>query len=215
MYQTYKIMKKINALFIAASLLFLSQRTFATTHTILVGQGNSLTFSPNSITTVIVGDIIHWEFVSGSHTTTSISVPSGAATWTSAISLNVTSFDYTVTTPGDYGYKCNPHLTSGMVGGFRASVATDVQKGLIYNSLVISPNPTTEDIHVGFHSDKSFQASVLIFDALGNLKKEDKVRVKAGDNMISYNVSKFTTGTYIFNLLDGETALVAKKFIKE
>lgn len=208
-------MKKIKTLAIAAGLLLLTQTGFATTHTILVGQGGGITFSPNTITTVIVGDIIHWEWVSGSHTTTSVSVPSGANSWTSNITSSVPSFDYTVTTAGDYGYKCNPHGTSGMVGVFQVSTVTEIQKGLIYNSLIISPNPAVDDIQVGFNSDKSFQAAVLIFDATGNLKKEDKVRVKAGDNVISYNVSKFAKGTYIFNLLDGDAALVAKKFIKE
>ena len=208
-------MKKINSLFIAASLLFLFQSGFATTHTILVGQGNGITFSPNVISTVVVGDIIHWQWVTGNHTTTSISLPSGASAWSSMINSTTTFFDYAVTTAGNYGYQCTPHGSGGMVGGFQASLATDIQKGLIYNSLIISPNPTTEDIQVGFNSDKSFQATVLIFDATGNLKKEDKVRVKTGENVISYNVSKFTKGTYIFNLLDGETALVAKKFIKE
>ncbi|MBC7486948.1 MAG: T9SS type A sorting domain-containing protein [Cytophagaceae bacterium] len=208
-------MKKIKTFILAAGLVFLTQSVFATTHTILVGQGGGITFSPNTITTVIVGDIIHWSWVSGSHTTTSVIVPSGANTWTSNITSSVTSFDYTVTAAGNYGYQCNPHGGSGMVGGFQASTVTDIQKGLIYNSLVISPNPATDDIQVGFNSDKSFQATILIFDATGNLKKEDKVRVKSGDNVISYNVSKFAKGTYIFNLLDGDAALVAKKFIKE
>ena len=208
-------MKRLKLLFAAAVLLLLSQNSFATTHTILVGQGNSITFSPNSITTVIIGDIIHWEWVSGFHTTTSQTIPSGATSWTNSITSTSTSFDYAVTTAGDYTYQCNPHGGSGMVGSFKVSVATDIQKGLIYNSLIISPNPTADDIQVGFNSDKSFQATVMIFDATGNLKKEDKVRVKSGDNVISYNVSKFPRGTYIFNLLDGETALVARKFIKE
>jgi len=210
-------MKKINLFLIAAGLLLLSQKGFAvTTHTILVGQSNNLTFSPNSITTVVVGDIIRWERLGTfSHTTTSVDVPLGAATWTSPLNSTTTFFEYTVTTAGEYRYQCNPHVANGMVGGFQVSLTTDIQKGLIYNSLIISPNPSTDEIQVGFHSDQSFQATVLIFDATGNLKKEDKVRVKAGDNVISYNVSRFVKGTYIFNLLDGETALVAKKFIKE
>lgn len=208
-------MKKIKLLFVASAVVFLTQNVFATTHTIQVGQGGGITFSPNAITTVVVGDIIRWEWVSGGHTTTSVSVPAGANSWTSPINNTTTFFEYTVTTEGNYGYKCNPHVNSGMVGGFQVSTVTDVQKGLIYSSLVISPNPTTDDIQVAFNSDKSFQATVLIFDATGNLKKEDKIKVKAGDNVISYNVSKFTKGIYIFNLLDGDAALVAKKFIKE
>lgn len=209
-------MKKINLFLIAAGLLLLTQKGFAgTTHTVLVGQGGGITFSPSTITTVVVGDIIRWEWVSGNHTTTSLTVPGGANTWTSPINSGTTFFEYTVTVAGNYGYQCNPHGGSGMLGGFQASTVTDVQKGLIYSSLVIAPNPTTENIEVGFNSDKSFQATVLIFDATGNLKKEEKVRVKNGDNVISYNVSRFAKGTYIFNLLDGETSLVAKKFIKE
>jgi hypothetical protein len=181
----------------------------------LVGQGGGFTFSPNVITTIVVGDIIRWEWVSGNHTTTSVAVPIDGEHWTSPINSTTTFFEYQVTVAGNYSYQCNPHGAGGMNGILQVSTVTDIQKGLIYNSLVISPNPTTDEIQVGFNSDKSFQATVLIFDATGNLKKEDKVRVKNGDNLISYNVSRFAKGTYFFNLLDGETALVAKKFIKE
>lgn len=77
---------------------------------------NSSNFSPNSLN-VNVGDTIMWVLGSGNHTTTSTSVPSGAATWDSPINGTTTSFTYVVSVIGTYNYKCTPH---GFTGSFTA-----------------------------------------------------------------------------------------------
>ena len=215
-------MKKIKLLFAAAGILFLSQNTMATTHTILVGQ-SGLTFSPSSIPTVVVGDIIHFQWVSGSHTTTSgpadasiSGIPTGATTWNASINSTSTSFDYTVVVEGTYNYICNFHVGSGMKGSFVVGPVTSIVTGTIYNSTVVSPNPATDQIQLQFNSDRSFNGTILIFDQSGNEKREEKVKVKSGDNTLSFNISRFTKGMYVINLVDdNETSLVAKKFIKE
>jgi plastocyanin len=71
-------------------------------------QVQNYTFA-NNPGTVTVGDTITWVWVEGSHTTTSTSVPAGAASWNSAISANVTTFSYVVTEAGTYNYQCTPH----------------------------------------------------------------------------------------------------------
>ena len=74
-------------------------------------------FTPASLN-VVVGDKIHWVKIAGFHTTTSISVPPGAAPWDSGAPLSV--FDYTVTVAGAYSYECTIHAP-GMAGTFTAS----------------------------------------------------------------------------------------------
>lgn len=98
--------------------IILPTKLSATKHVINV---QNYTFSPSDLSGVIVGDTIRWVWVSGSHTTTSTTIPVGAATWNSPISSTVTSFEYKVTLPGTYNYKCTPHANMGMVGTFTAT----------------------------------------------------------------------------------------------
>ena len=65
-------------------------------------------FSPKTVNAV-VGDVIQWVWDDGTHTTTSTSVPVGAATWNNAMDASHTSFSYTLTVAGTYKYWCIPH----------------------------------------------------------------------------------------------------------
>lgn len=63
----------------------------------------------NSPDFVNVGDTMKWTWESGSHTTTSVVVPLGAATWDSPITQSNQTFIYVVTVAGAYSYICIPH----------------------------------------------------------------------------------------------------------
>src|SRR5664279_4169314 len=77
-------------------------------------------FSPSSFN-VVVGDVIHFEWVNGGHTTSSSSVPMGAATWDANINSFTPTFDYTVTVPGTYNFFCKIHGALVMSGTFVAT----------------------------------------------------------------------------------------------
>ncbi len=81
-------------------------------------------FSPATLN-VKVGDVIHWTWVSGSHTTTSLTFPAGAASWDAGINSSITTFDYTVTKTGSYTYQCDFH-PSLMQASFTATSVTPV-----------------------------------------------------------------------------------------
>jgi plastocyanin len=66
-------------------------------------------FTPSSISNVSPGDTIRWEWVSGTHTTTSTSVPAGAATWDAPIDAVNTFYEYPATVVGTYNYHCMHH----------------------------------------------------------------------------------------------------------
>lgn len=99
--------------------MFINTSTFAVTHTVMVGN---YYFNPSSLN-VEVGDIVKWEWVEGSHTTTSTSVPAGAASWDSPLNSGNQTYSYTVTSAGNYDYHCTPHAGMGMVGSFVATAA--------------------------------------------------------------------------------------------
>lgn len=103
---------------LATAVLFLFlQHAQATVHTV---NASGTSFNPNSLN-VFVGDTIRWAHVSGSHTTTSTTIPAGAATWNSPLNVSNPTFEYHVTVAGVYNYKCIPHESFGMIGSFTAT----------------------------------------------------------------------------------------------
>ncbi len=103
-------------------LCFFYLQTRATVWTVNV---SNFQFSPANLN-VKVGDVIHWVWVSGFHTTTSLSVPAGAAPWNYASLTSPGSFfDYTVTATGAYSYQCDNHPLQ-MQGTFTATSVTPV-----------------------------------------------------------------------------------------
>jgi plastocyanin len=121
-------MKKI--LLFSLGLFFISLMSNATIHLINVADYQ---FTPASITNVLVGDTVRWVWVKGSHTTTcdpaapgtTNSLPPGAATWSSPITMANPTFDYIVTVAGTYNYWCIPHAPA-MAGSFIASTTLPV-----------------------------------------------------------------------------------------
>ncbi|MCX6282117.1 MAG: BACON domain-containing carbohydrate-binding protein [Bacteroidetes bacterium] len=100
----------------------------ATVHQVQVGN---YFFNPASMN-ITVGDTVKWIWVSGTHTTTSTSIPAGAASWDQPITSSNTTYSYTVTNAGTYSYKCTPHAAMGMVASF---VATNPS-----NTLSVTPS---------------------------------------------------------------------------
>jgi len=116
--QKISIMKNI----FFSSLCFIFLQTNAAIKNVNV-QNNQ--FVPATFNAV-VGDVIHWEWVEGGHTTTSSSVPGGADTWDASINILNTSFEYTVTIAGTYNYFCTIHGALVMSGSFVVSSAVPV-----------------------------------------------------------------------------------------
>jgi plastocyanin len=101
---------------------------FAVKHIVHVG---SYYFNPSGMN-VTVGDTVRWVWDNGSHTTTSTTIPSGAATWDQPMNASNTFFEYPVTVAGVHNYKCTPHASMGHLGSFTAAGAAP--------TLVLSPS---------------------------------------------------------------------------
>ncbi|HEV2832890.1 MAG TPA: T9SS type A sorting domain-containing protein [Hanamia sp.] len=97
-------------------LCFAFLTSHATTWDVTVSNNQ---FSPASLN-VAVGDVIHWVWSQGFHTTTSVGIPAGASSWDSPIDAGNISFNYTVTQPGTYSYQCDFHAPF-MVASFTAT----------------------------------------------------------------------------------------------
>jgi plastocyanin len=109
---------KVLPLIIILGLLIHAQ-TFAVKHVVHVGNNF---FNPTSLN-VSVGDTIRWQWDAGNHTTTSGTIPSGAASWDEIINSSNLNYEYRVTVSGVYNYVCTPHAAMGMVASFTAAGA--------------------------------------------------------------------------------------------
>lgn len=138
-------------------------------------------FSPSSLN-VVVGDVIHWVWASGIHTTTSVSVPSGASGWDNYIDDSNTSFDYTITKAGNYKYECSFHAGFGMVASFTASGVTPVTLS-VFNITTQNKKPvlmwtTQTELNVDYFSIRR-SLNGRDFDEIG--------RVPAAGNSVTAN----------------------------
>ena len=79
----------------------------ATIHTVQVAD---FSFTP-SVLNINSGDTVRWVWVSGTHTTTSTSVPTGATAWDHPMNSGSTQFDEKFTIAGIYDYHCSIHPT--------------------------------------------------------------------------------------------------------
>jgi len=91
----------------------------ATVHTVHV---MNFSFSPSSFS-ASVGDTVEWIWVGGGHTTTSLTIPGGAASWSHPVNNSNTTFEYKITTAGTYTYWCAIHQTM-MEASFTVSTPT-------------------------------------------------------------------------------------------
>lgn len=174
----------------------------------------NFSFSPNAIADVGVGDTIRWNWVSGTHTTTSTTIPAGAATWNSPISAGNPTFEYKVTVAGAYNYKCTPHAAGGMVATFTASITIGIADNTsIFGNLLLSPNPASEFVWVRFNPSNPFKGYVKLFDLLGNNLLENEVAFDAGSNVTGINLAYIPKGIYFVELSDNRNNRVVKRLI--
>ena len=95
-----------------------------TTFTVVVGPGDSHTFSPAALD-IKVGDTVHWEWAVSGHTVTSGSggsadglfcSPSDGACSGAPTSAAGATYDHRFTTAGTFPYFCRPHFNMKMIG---------------------------------------------------------------------------------------------------
>jgi plastocyanin len=183
-----------NLLF-AAAILFLAVNTKATTHTIQVAD---FSFTPSSIPNVHLGDTVKWVWMSGTHTTTSTSVPTGAATWNQSMTSSSTTFIYVPTVAGNYAYDCSVHPTT-MTGSF--TVISTANVNTISQVLpAVSPNPSSGMLHVQFSSQLQ-QQSVRIINLAGQTVVSETYNAQKDADI---NLQNVANGVYCIQVQEGD-----------
>ena len=189
---------------ILTSLLFASLFLTTANSTTFTVTASGFTFTPSSIPNAKVGDTITWVFVSGIHTTTSVTIPSGAAIWDAPIAAATPTFSYVITKAGTYNYQCTFHALFGMTGTFTAMPAGIKQTSEAVTSFKLSqnyPNPFNPSTVIKFSIPKSNYLTLKVYDLTG---KEVMTLVNAklpqGTFEYTFNASSLSSGIYFYKL---------------
>jgi plastocyanin len=185
----------------------------AAIHEVMVSSNQ---FNPNSLN-VNVGDTVRFMWMNGSHTTTSVSIPVGAATWDSPMTSSVSQFDYKVTVAGSYGYKCTPHALGGMVGSFTASGTTGIDLGDVINLTSLYPNPFSNELFIEQGNEQPEYTQISISDILGKQIKSITIEslsvVSIGKRRI--DVGELPKGIYFVTLKGNGAKAKTIRLVKE
>lgn len=158
---------KITLFLTIALVLIMMNNANATIHTVQVAN---FSFSPSTFT-IQSGDTVRWVWVSGTHTTTSLTVPAGATAWDHPMNSTSTQFDLKLTVAGTYTYQCSIHptLMSGTITVAPATGLTDIKD----NSLNVNtyPSPFTENLSISFSTPQKVATKVCIYDITGKVVK--------------------------------------------
>ncbi|MDQ6901683.1 MAG: T9SS type A sorting domain-containing protein [Bacteroidota bacterium] len=155
-------------------------------------------FSPSSLN-VAVGDVIHWVWVTGVHTTTSVTIPIGASPWDAALDATAKSFNYTVTKPGVYSYECSFHSFLGMTASFTVSGVTPIilsafNIGALNKMPLISWTTQTEINAAYFSVRKSFNG--IDFNEIGKVQAKGNSFLKRNYSFIDKEIPAQITYVY-------------------
>ena len=163
-------MKNVNhylPILMLSLLMIFNLDSYATRYSIDV---KDFEFSPSNLTSVKIGDTIHWEWKNGSHTTTSTTIPAGATAWDKLMDASHLTYDYIPTVAGTYHYKCTPHESMGMVGQFTVLTTTGIEQNNRVPKITIYPNPFSDGVYINSVVQQGvFINHLTIYDVSGKL----------------------------------------------
>jgi plastocyanin len=175
----------------------------AAVHTVNVAD---FSFSPSSMT-VTVGDTIRWVWVSGTHTTTSTSVPTGASSWNANITSSSTTFSYVVPAAGTYNYRCSIHPTS-MMGSFTATSGVGIIKNNSSSAIVLFPNPAKDKLTITHDAVDA----IRIYDMVGATIMNQPVEATETKTVIE--VGTLPSGVYFVNTMKDGIVTDTRRLVK-
>lgn len=204
-------MKKINfysCILIVSMFMLLTPDSYATRYSIDVAN---YTFSPSNLTSVRIGDTIHFEWKSGSHTTTSTTIPAGAAAWDQLIDATHLTYDYVPTIIGVYHYKCTPHESMGMVGQFTVVNSAGIGDNVPAPKISVYPDPVRDIVNINLQKQEGvFINRLSVYDISGK-----KCLEYDGTIPDQLDLSKIQEGMIIFEFTDNHNRTYTLRAIRK
>ena len=202
---------------VAFASLATTSSAMATLHVIQFGGTLGLTYSPSSLS-VSVGDTVEWRGDFSSHPLSSTTIPAGAASWHHATG---TVFDYVVTVPGSYNYRCDIHWSLGMVGSFVAT-ATGVEAdptGTGPTSFILYqnyPNPFNPSTTIRYGLPRRSPVRLTVFNSLGQaVATFSQEEQGPGFHEVRFDASHLASGVYLYRLQAGNLMQTRKLLLQK
>lgn len=156
---------------VLAAFLYITIGYSQSSHTVIVGDGGSFSFSPVNLT-ISSGDTVVWEWQANNHSTTS-DATTGPEVWDSGVLNNGATFSKVFNETGVYPYHCTPHQSFGMVGTITVETAlgiNDFENGDLERFVLSQnfPNPFNPITNIQFNIPGESDVTLSVYDLVGN-----------------------------------------------
>lgn len=184
-----------------------------TSHSVTV---SNYSFSPKELT-ISSGDTVIWTNTQGMHNVNGsiATYPSNLESFGNSLGSSWT-YRYVFNITGNYDYRCDPHVASGMTGkifvvGTATGYNSDLPGASAENQILIYPNPATNILTMDLQDDGIGFHSIRIMNLLG--EELQAINVPSGKSSHQFNISDFNPGLYLIRVEIGNETSVFK-FIK-
>ena len=195
-------MKKLYTLFIALA-IFSASKSFAAVHIVSVAN---FAFTP-ATTTAVCGDTIIWQWVSGTHTTTSTTIPICATSWNSPLSSTSPVWAIIVPCAGTYNYGCSIHVN--MTGSIIVTCPSGINEPVKSTTSSLYPNPCMDKLTVKYENADE----VSVFNMVGEKMMDVQLNLNSGTAEL--NVAELSAGIYFVAIIKEGTIVETKKITKQ
>ena len=175
----------------------------ATIRQVTVGPAS---FNPSTVN-ALCGDTIAWTLVSGSHTTTSTTIPVCAVAWDAPINATTPAYAIVVSCLGTYNYKCTPHGFTGsiVVTGTCSSGVPSINTNFISTAY---PNPFNNKVTI----ETPAADLICVYNAVG--EKIKTIALQKGQIKAEVNTSDLTDGLYFYAIIKEGVVIETRKIVK-
>lgn len=193
--------------------LYLTIGYAQTSHTILIGDGGSFSFTPDNLT-ISSGDTVVWEWRANNHSTTS-DATTGQEVWDSGIRNNGATFSKVFTEEGTYPYHCTPHQSFGMTGTIIVEAVLGINdfENVNLESFYLSqnfPNPFNPITNIQFYIPEASPVTLSVYDLKGNkIATILQEKISAGFHQVTWDRKNqfgkhLSGGVYLYNIDAGK-----------
>ena len=200
-------MKQLITLFAFVACTFTAQ---ATIH-IVTCQNGTNHFLPVTVN-AMVGDTIHWTWVSGNHIVGVINqsdIPALATSWYAPITSTNLNYEYVVTQPGNYHYVCHPNNPHDEDGYIVVALNTSVPQADAVSSATLYPNPFSDQLTL----EATGANSMTIHNLLG--EEVAAFTISPGRNVLRTDLATLPKGVYLFSILRNGVVTATKRLVKQ
>lgn len=196
-----------------AAVIFLTSNVNLKAMTVVVNV-EDFEFNPGDFV-INLGDSVKfmWDNSAGIHSTTSTTIPAGAAPWDQPISSINPVFIYVPTVSGSYHYNCSTH-PSLMIGQFTVMPSSGINDlpTLAFLSLNVT-NPIINELNIIYDLSQTTTLSIKMFNVDGKVVYSFVSATQVpGKYAQSFALSNLSKGTYLV-ILETKDVVLSKKVL--